>query len=46
MNREDFSMLDSDIVFFEHIGRSLAVRGDNQKRKEELERRRRIRNFF
>ena len=30
-------MTNSDIVFFEHIGRSLAVRGDNQKRKEELE---------
>ena len=30
-------MTNSDIVFFEHIGRSLAVRGDNQKREEELE---------
>ena len=30
-------MTNSDIVFFEHIGRALAVRGDNQKRKEELE---------
>ena len=27
----------SDIVFFEHIGRSLAVKGDNKKREEELE---------
>ena len=30
-------MTNSDIVFFEHIGRSLVVSGDNQKRKEELE---------
>ena len=30
-------MTNSDIVFFEHIGRSLAVRGDNKKREEELE---------
>ena len=28
---------ESDIVFFEHIGRSLSVKGDNKKREEELE---------
>ena len=30
-------MTKSDIVFFEHIGRALSVRGDNKKREEELE---------
>ena len=30
-------MTNSDIVYFEHIGRALAVRGDNKKREEELE---------